>query len=487
MDTKRSEDADPSGGIGSPESGRPKPAMRPAARLASLSLVVAAGLTLADGLTERHLFALFALAFIFLHVTLMWPRLRPVARMMLVLAVAVAVAFLIMGGDTDRLALAASRALFLPALLMVMVLLRAAAQQSRQVGTAADYVVEQPPGRRYWLLVAGGHIFGILLNVGGFQLLLRIALGRLREAAADALVWEARRRQITNAVMRGFTSTILWSPVGIAMNLILPLMTGVGWIDFVPIGLGLVVLFVCVGWFVDRLESRLVAVRHERQPGAIGAMLMLVGLLVVISSLSAAAEILLGVPMRTAILVVVPCVAAAWTLAEVRGDPLRGLAGLGRTGFRMIPESASEVCMIGATGFVGLLLAEMIPADVVSGVFAQAGASAGIAACAIVVILPALGLIGINPIVTGTAIVGAAVGAGLPIPETMLMAAALSGWAAAMMLSPITVTVAIASAGADRSSTQVGLHWNGLFTAVFMAAVIGILLVWSRLLIWNGT
>ena len=53
------------------------------------------------------------------------------------------------------------------------------------------YLVNQPPGRRYLALTFGGHIFGILLNMGGLALLASMleageTLGR-RAATRDRL------------------------------------------------------------------------------------------------------------------------------------------------------------------------------------------------------------------------------------------------------------------------------------------------------------
>lgn len=448
--------------------------------ISAIAIICAAMLTLFDTLSGHHMAALVALFSIVVYVIAGWPAMRSSSRITVLAAAAAAVFFVVLGGGLEALALAASRAIYLPALLAVMTLLRVAAQQSRQVQTAAHFVVDQPPRRRFWLLTAGGHIFGVLLNVGGLQFLLRIALAGTVREKEDAAVTEIRTRRITNAVMRGFVSTVLWSPVGVAINLVIPLMPTMSWVDYLPYGLGMMVLFLFTGWIFDFLEPKPKArITPTNRDGGVGAVFMLLGLVFAITGSAAMGELIFGIPIRAAILIVVPLSAVLWTVLTGAASPRASTAMLGINGYRALPSSVSEICIMASTSFLGLLLAEMIPMEFVQALVSGLNAGPGVIACLIVLVMPLLSIVGVNPFITGTVIVGSLTAAGVPIPEPMLMAAALSGWCSAMTISPVTATVAIAAGAAGKGTDVIGLRWNGLFAIAFAGISMGVFLIWG--------
>ncbi|WP_118138334.1 hypothetical protein [Oceanicella sp. SM1341] len=450
-------------------------------RASALALLGGTALTVIDLLTGAHAAALAALGLVLLHVLLRWRILRTNARSMLGLAAVLATGFAATGGTREELALAASRALYLPALLAVMTLLRVAARRSARLGVAARCVTDQPPGRRFALLAAGAHLFGILLNVGGFQLLLRTALEQ--RAGGDGPAARIRSRRITAAVMCGFGATLMWSPLGVAMNLLIPVMPELDWLDFAPFGLAMVAGFVGLGWLFDRAGPRPRSQpRQAPPPGAAGALLSLVLLLLAITGSAALCERLLGVPIRAAVLLVIPPAALVWVLITEPGPGRRNLASVSAAAFRALPESVNEICLIGATGFLGLIVAAALPADAVRGVVSWLGLGPGPLSALVVAGMVLASLAGLSPMISGTALAGAIVGAGIDMPQPMLMVATLTGWTGAMMLSPVTATVAIAAAATGQSAATVGLRWNGRFTFTYVALLVLILLAWGTLL-----
>ncbi len=329
--------------------------------LASAALSGATVLTLIDVLSGYRPFALAAMALILAYIALCWPRIGTGPRLMLGVTVLVTMGFLLGPGSAHGLADAASHALYLPTLLAVMTILRVAARRSAEVDAVANFVVSQPPGRRFAFLATAGQLFGTLLNLGGFQLLLGIALARSKapkpappapdpdKAAMEAAIAELQQRRITNAVLRGFTAMILWSPLGVAINLLLPMLPDTGWVDYAPIGIGSMAAFLLIAWLVDRFERRpisatLVRSRAARADsparvrGAGRAMLMLAGLLVVITGSVALAEALLGVSIRATILIVVPLAAFGWTWLT---DPMPALPAMAATA-----REASRPCRL---------------------------------------------------------------------------------------------------------------------------------------------
>ncbi len=469
--------------------------------LASAALSGATVLTLIDVLSGYRPFALAAMALILAYIALCWPRIGTGPRLMLGVTVLVTLFFLLGPGSARGLADAASHALYLPTLLAVMTILRVAARRSAEVDAVAHFVVSQPPGRRFAFLATAGQLFGTLLNLGGFQLLLGIALARNKapkpappapdpdKAAMEAAIAEIQQRRITNAVLRGFTAMILWSPLGVAINLLLPMLPNTGWVDYAPIGIGSMAAFLLIAWLVDRFERRPISAALARSRaaradtdtrvrGAGRAMLMLAGLLVAITGSVALAEALLGVSIRATILIVVPLAALGWTWLTDPMPALPAMAATAREGFAALPASAAEICLIGSTAVLGLVLVQMLPAEAMQALFAQVRPGAGLVCGAITLVIFLASLIGITPMITATVLVGSVLAAGIAVPEPLLMFSALLGWAAAMTVSPVTATVAIAAADTGRSPGEVGLRWNGPMVMIVLACgVLATLLV----------
>ncbi|MCW1935001.1 hypothetical protein [Pararhodobacter zhoushanensis] len=452
-------------------------------RLAAVALAAAAGLTLADMLSHHHVFATAAAMLVIVHVGLCWPRIRTNARIMMAAALGLALIFIATGGKGADLALALSRAMYLPALLAVMAVLRVAAQRSEQVEVAAQFVVQQPPARRYTFLATGAHLLGILLNVGGYQLLLGIALGQRGAPEQSARAAEIRNRRIACAIMRGFNATVLWSPVGLAVNLLLPIMPTLDWFGYLPYGLTMLVVFSGLGWAMDRMGPRpLVPFAPPARDGAWAAILALLALVLAITGTAALLDYVFAVSMRAAVLMVIPVMALLWVMLTEKGPVGAKTATLGQQTLRALPDSANEIGLLAASGFLGLIVAQMIPPDAVRGLVQALSMGPGVVGALITVMILGLGMLGLSPMITGSAFVGAVVGAGLPMPEPMLMVATLGGWVGAAMLSPMTSTVAMLATATGLPSSVVGLRWNGVFALTFQAMVIVTLLVWQMLL-----
>jgi len=437
--------------------------------LSAACLAIAIPLALADLLGGTHLFAAAALVLVIAHFAFSFDQLKTNARSMLAAVTLAAGLHLLLGGKPDSFVLAASQSIYLPTLVAVMTLLRVAAQSSPTVGTAARYVVDQPPSRRFALLAFGGHIFGILLNVGGLQLLLHIALRR-RDGVPDHVA-EIQARRMTNAILRGFVATMLWSPVGIAINLLIPLLSGMDWLDWLPYGFAMTMAWLVLGWTFDRLEPRPRSAQVRTvAPGSIGSLLAVLGLLISITGTAGLAEALLGMPLRAAILIAVPAATIVWVAATTpaRSDLLPRLTRLGQDGFRALPASANEICIMTTGGLLGLLMAQMIPAAAVSGFFSAFGLGPGGIACLIVITMVVTGIVGISPLVTAVLFVVAAQKVDTNMPNAMLMAATMAGWCCTTMLSPVTTTVSMASTANLKSASTIGLRWNGPFAITVM-------------------
>uniref|UniRef100_A0A2A4Z053 Citrate transporter-like domain-containing protein n=1 Tax=OCS116 cluster bacterium TaxID=2030921 RepID=A0A2A4Z053_9PROT len=445
----------------------------------ALLMIMAALLELGDLLSGYHILALISLGFSIVFLLSNFALLRLNVRAILLFSGLVLGYFLANGGEFDTLILSASGAMYLPALITVMVLLRLAAQQSMLVQTAAHFVVDQPPSRRFALLAAGGHVFGILLSLGGFILLMKIAMADLAKRPRSDIVAEIQSRRSTIAIIRGFGSTLFWSPIGIALNLLLPLTHETEWIDFAPYGVGLVFVYIGISWMFDQIgpspKERVIGSRNG------WPVLRLLLLIIGITGSTVLAEALTGIPVRAAILILVPIYAFVWAVAANQTKQSKSTSA--REYAFLIPDtlmqSAPEIAILTASGFMGLLISSMVPPETISSLISHYGLSAGALACFVTSVIFACSLIGINPMITATVLVASIVNAEIEISEILLIIAALCGWSTSLLISPITATVAMAASALSKPILTVGLRWNGWFAFTFMLLCQGCFLLYS--------
>lgn len=442
--------------------------------MAAVLILAVAVLVFCDMMTGVHALSLVALALVLVFILMGWRRLRTNTRVLLMMALAVTALYAVRHGSFEQYMLSASRAMYLPALIAVMTLLRIAAQRSSMISRAGYYVVDQPPSRRFLLLAGAGHLFGILLNIGGFLLLMNIAQQTRKASNAAPAVAAIQERRITTAVVRGFAATMMWSPVGIALNILLPILPGLSWVDYLPYGLAATFAFCLLGWIFDRMEPR---PRGPLQPksglGSAAALMGLVGLMVTITGSAALAETLLDMPLRAAILLIVPSFAFGWVLlTRAPGETIAGAFGwLAAEAGVQLPNAANEICVMTASGYLGMLIATLVPSDDLRALILWSGLEGGTLAVAIGATIVVSSLIGLNPMIPGTVLVASVVAAGLPISNTLLLLAVLTSWAVALVTSPMTSTVAIASSVVGKPPSVIGFRWNGAFALTFFVLV----------------
>lgn len=442
--------------------------------MAAVLILAVAVLVFCDMMTGVHALSLVALALVLVFILMGWQRLRTNTRVLLTMALAVTALYAVRHGSFEQYMLSASRAMYLPALIAVMTLLRIAAQRSSMISRAGYYVVDQPPSRRFLLLAGAGHLFGILLNIGGFLLLMNIAQQTRKASNAAPAVAAIQERRITTAVVRGFAATMMWSPVGIALNILLPILPGLSWVDYLPYGLAATFAFCLLGWIFDRMEPR---PRGPLQPktglGSAAALMGLVGLMVTITGSAALAETLLDMPLRAAILLIVPSFAFGWVLlTRAPGETITGAFGwLAAEAGVQLPNAANEICVMTASGYLGMLIATLVPSDDLRALILWSGLEGGTLAVAIGATIVVSSLIGLNPMIPGTVLVASVVAAGLPISNTLLLLAVLTSWAVALVTSPMTSTIAIASSVVGKPPSVIGFRWNGAFALTFFVLV----------------
>ncbi|GEO87064.1 MULTISPECIES: hypothetical protein [Alphaproteobacteria] len=451
-------------------------------RLAALCLMLAIAPVLFAMETTAPHWTIVAIALVAAYIAICLRRTGFAARMMLGAAILTSALYVMLGGTASGFIQVVRQTIYLPVLIGVLVPLRVVAMEAEMVKRAGHFVVDQPPSRRFALLAIGGQIFGVLLNVGGLLILLHVALRGPMARGPDDKVAALQTRRITIAVMRGFGANIFWSPLGLGLNLLLTLMPTLTWTEFAPYGLAASVVFIAIGWLVDRLQSPPPPVARKAEASGEGWSLVgLLAILAVISGGAALIETIFGLPLRGAILVIVPLFAVGWQLAVRSAEraPYQALGELLDKTVRALPGASNEITIIASAGYLGLLIAAMIPHDAVSQLALGLGLDGGLLAVAICLLVLASSLAGLNPMIASTISVKAVVSAGLAISEPLLVLSVLVGWALALVVSPATSTLAIASSVTRKPQSTVGLRWNGAFClAVLIVAMVIFLEIW---------
>ncbi len=410
-----------------------------------------------------------------------WPRLALVARVLLAVALVLALVALLRPGGVELLVTAAARFTFLPAFIAMLSLLRAAADQSRTTVEAGALLLRQAPGRRYLALTLGGHVFGILLNIGGLALLIDITrkANTLEAGFGDPGVVEIRSRRMTLAVMRGFACIALWSPLGVALNLLLTLVPGLSWFAVAPHGFLAALGFMALGYIFDRLEyppARPPRAEGARGDGAEGlrAVGILFGHILLLSSLTLLAEQASGLSFQAVLVNVVPLYAAGWLLMEQRANPRPEGAGAFvlasfRAGINRWPAQANEISIFAASGLMGVILAALVPREALSAAIFALGAGPGVLAMLIAGLVLILGVMGVNPLISCSILAATLSTMQLPLSNANMVLALGGAWTLSIGFGPMLSLMVIVSGLVGRPPREIAFLWNGRFS---IAAVI---------------
>ena len=406
---------------------------------------------------------------------LVWPQIARIGRAMLLICLVLSMVVMLRPGGVDLIANAAARFTFLPAFIAMLGLLRAAADQSRTTTEAGALLVRQPPGRRYLSLTLGGHVFGILLNLGGMALLIDMTrkANTLEAGYGDPHVVELRTRRMTLAVLRGFSCIALWSPLGLALNLILANIPGLSWFEVAPYGLVAALCFMGLGYLADRIEypaARRPPVKVE-DAGGLRAVFILIGHIVLLSSLTLGVELLTELPFQAVLINVVPLYALGWLLMEYRGNPREGGAtrfvlSSFRAGIARWPSQANEITIFAASGLLGVILAALVPREAVQAFILAVAPGPGVLAAAIAAVVMVLGVLGINPLISASILAATLSTMDLPISAANLALALGGAWTIVIGFGPMLSLMVMTAGLIGRQPREIAFVWNGRFSLV---------------------
>ncbi len=403
-----------------------------------------------------------------------WARLRGNARMLVFVCAALALWVGVRAHSPLPALEGLARATFYPAFLGALGFLRDAAAASPMVERAGRYLVDRPPARRYAALTFGGHIFGVLINMGGLALIASMVqqANTLAAAGGDPVRRAIRERRMATAVLRGFSAMPMWCPLSITMALLFSLTPQAHWSDYAPYGIGLTMLYLAFGWLVDFLSYPRGGAQVARPDSggwiAIAVMVAQVGVITIVALLL---ERWTGVRFIAHMLVVAPLFALGWSIAQHwSAGVARGVAALAGQSQRNMPTYANEVTLFATSAFMGAMVAALLPPDAAPHLFAALHLSVDGFLVVMVLVVAGLGIVGVNPMITLTLILGSLAHAPIDgLSPLRLVVTAAGAWALSLGCSPLNGSMVMFANIIGVRSETVAFRWNGAFALTTIA------------------
>ncbi len=383
---------------------------------------------------------------------------------------------------------------FFATFLLALNVLRDAAKTSVAVRRCGNYVIAQPPGRRYAALTLASHLFAVILNYGVVNLLGTMVKrsNTMDAAGGDLRRFKVRQKRMMLAVLRGQSTMVGWSPLSILIALTVSLIPGLTWATIAPVGAIYSALFLTLGWAMDRIEWRprgatTVSLPTSASGGFVAAVLPMAVLLVCIIGLVVGASVLLGISMVASIMLMLPIFALLWIAVQFRHLGPRLTAAMlvrriKRMPMREFAGSRSETLILSSAAFIGAALSALVPDNAIGEVMLQLHLPwLGLAVVLVIAVIVA-GQIGINPLVMLTLVGGSLhhmPSAGLP--SVLLGIALLGGASLAIGSSPYGTPVVLIGGLTGETPEHVGRQWNGPFT---LAGLIVLCLYLTAISLW---
>lgn len=334
------------------------------------------------------------------------------------------------------------------------------AQRSPAMQQIARYIDAQPPGRRFPAVAGAAQGLGAVLNQAALILVYRFARGGdPRSAVADDAVM----------IVRGFLGAVFWSPMFVALSVVLSAVPGTSWFEILPYGFPAALIVTLCGYIAHR-TARPPAIGNARaavaSPSLLPALKRLAGVFGTLGIGIVAAVEGLGIPIPIAIGLIAPPVAVAWLVlgtdragrhtaqAEYSQELWRIPGGLGNETLLFL---GANVAAVGISAWLGQVSAETWQALLPDSIS-----------------LRAIGLVGLGIVVSGLGLhpVVYLLVAGQSLPPDILgLTPAFMGvllltvWSLGVAVSPLAATVLQMAKLSGVSPFYLAWRRNGPFVA----------------------
>lgn len=274
-------------------------------------------------------------------------------------------------------------------------------------------------------------------------------------------------RSILLSTLRGFSLVPLVAPTSVAVAIITRELPQLSWYMLLPYGLVASVILIIVGWILEQhrfsqISSDRVAIQQLPEGS-----LKLLGLILVVFSIMTNIVIFTDFKVSTAAMFAVPSVTLMYMLWQEKS-----IWAVLQESTHQISKMNNEMTVFAASAIIGVVLSNVIPSNILSGLMTSHGGMLILAVCGLL-ILPVLSAVGIAPITVLSVIAGL-----LPqlISEGMdallISTALVIGFSLAMMLSPYGPSVMLLSRFGKLSPWVIAFRWNGVFVLIAIPALL---------------
>lgn len=404
---------------------------------------------------------------------------KRVGRIFLLVCAGLTVAMVLVNDDWQQaLQAAVVKTGFLASFFSALAVLREAASASPAMGRAGGFLAAQPPGRRYISLSLGTQIYALLLNFGSIQLLGTLALASGKDEP-DEEIRQIRTRRMLLAIQRGFISALPWSPMAFSTAMAVATIPGITWLGVALPGLVTATILLGTGWAMDtlfkpKLSPNAAVSKPVRSDLHWTVLLPLGALLVIILLPVLALELLLGIRIVGIVLVIVPILSVGWLYIQFR-DWAVVCSRMVNYVHKELPAFRGDLLLLMSAGYIGV-----VGSSVLVPLMARAGIDLTVVPpwlllIALLWIMPVLGQLGGNPILTLSLVAPLLPDAALfGLDPTTFAVAMLAGWALTGLTSPFTATNMMIGRFGSIRTEDVGRVWNRSY---FLVAV-SLLAVW---------
>ena len=417
-----------------------------------------------------------------------WRQMAGVAKATFMVAIAIFAVLASQGQiSLDLIEKAFVRATFFSFFVTSLDILRSAAQTSPMIRHCGKLIIDQPPGRRYAVLTYGGHMFGILLNMGALNLLGTMVRRSIDSDQVDVedRIREMRLQRMTMALMRGFCALPLWAPTSVAVVLVLTGLPDTTWFDVAPYAMTTAFIYISFGWFIDRLSfprPRIIQKAGSLR-GVLYSLLPLLALNVVVLGTAFLLSWLSPLRLIGALLICVPIFGIGWLIIQrsSAGLPLAFRMTGRRLAYKVVPglsDLRTEICVLASSAFISIVLLPQIDVTALSDLIMQNGLGAGAVLVMTLWFISIAGPLGFNPIISvSLAVETLASLPGLHISPVLILMTCTLAWALVTGVSPFSAAERLTSRCIRKSPFVIGPRWNMVFTlSVLISASIFLLI-----------
>ncbi len=404
-------------------------------------------------------------------------------------AVLVALGLLAQGGDYGALLVdAGARTLPFLVLFLAVLCLQGPALASPALRAIGGFVAAQPPGRRFAAMALAGHALGAVLNVAGLLLVLSLRDPRL--APRDQM-------RLTAGAMRGFGAAAVWSPLFVAMSVVLAALPSLTWLEIAGRSGLVAAAILLLAWIWNRIErgrgggtAPITAPRMDPitvpgtaparlAPGTLArAALILAALFVPVIWLFEAYDLTIPIALG----LVAPAMAVTWQASQAPAGA-RGTAAArrGREVFRGLPGLRNEALLFFAANTFGLGLSAALD-PVLLARLSEVLPGSGLSIPILIMAGLLVAGLGVHPIVIVVAVGTVLSPELLHLSDMETALALLVVWGMGAIMSPFSGTVLQVARLTNCSPFRVAWVWNARFSLAIGLPVSAVVYAVARLL-----